>query len=168
VRYGLLAAIALSLIAAVPASARPTGIAAHAVSSCSPHRVNVRFQDGSVHTVTHVLPGPRLRTVTSTTRDLYIVARIRASWSRVTGGAGHRLTLTADGPGGEQWTWQFQLHAAHPLADPTNYVVCLHPKAGGHPFVRRMKQAHGSWKFTLRLVSGRLKGSIGATSLRSR
>jgi hypothetical protein len=167
VRYALLAAVVLSLVAAAPASARATRIAVRTVSSCAPHRVNVRFQDGSVHRVTHVLPGPRLRTVTSATRDLYIVARIHASWARVTGGAGHRLTLTADGPGGEQWTWQFQLRAAHPLADPTDYVVCLHPKAGGHPFVRRMKQAHGTWKFTTSLVSGRLKGSTGATSLRS-
>jgi hypothetical protein len=161
-------AAGLSIAAAAPASAGTVRISVKAVSSCTPKRVNVTFQDGTVHRVTHVTPGPRLTAVTGKTKDLYIVARIHASWSKVTGGAGHMLRLTADGPATEQWTWRFRLRSAHPLADPTNYVVCLHPLTASGSFVKRMHQAHGAWRFTTTLTTGRYTGSHGATTVQSR
>ncbi len=164
---GLALAAALALGAAVPASAATVRVSVKAVASCTPKRVNVRFADGSVHRVTHVVPGRRIQVVQASTKNLFVLVRVHASWARVTGGAGHRLRLTADGPASEQWTWRFRLHAANPLADPTDYVVCLHPLVGTRSFVTRMQQAHGSWVFTAALTTGRYAPSKGATTVTS-
>jgi hypothetical protein len=109
--------------------------------------------------VQHVEPGPPIARVTAQTRNLFLVLRLRASWGQVKRGAGSTFQITAEGPRGERWRWQFRVSSPNPEDDPSNYVVCFRPKASSGSVVPHLRRNPGRWTFRAVVVKGRLVGS---------
>jgi hypothetical protein len=166
VRRLVLLALALVLLAAVPADAKRVGMNVRGVAFCATKVVNVRLTDGSIVTRRHVVPGRQIKTVVKATKDLLLSVRLNASWSTVQ--RGQTIRVIADGPGGEQWQWKFQTRDKTPLRDPTNYQACLKLKTKSGKFLKRMQQAPGQWTFTARVTAGSLVSTTGNVTIRSR
>jgi len=170
-RRGALAATAAVAVASV-AAALPTPLGAAptlrigVVSSCVPRLVYVRLVDGTVRQVTHGAPGQSIATVNKTTPDMFLLVDIGASWAAVTGGGGQAMQVDAAGPRGEAWRFRFHVRNGNPLADPTSYRVCVALTSGGLPFLTRLRQSPGSWRFAVRITGGSLQGARGAARLR--
>jgi hypothetical protein len=161
-RQRVLAALPLALAVlacAAPAGARSVPMRVDATTSCAPKSVFVRLADGSVRRVQHVQPGPPISRVTARTRRLFIVVHLDASWGEVKRGAGTTFQVTAEGPRGERWRWQFRVQSPNPEQDSSNYVVCFRPLAGTGSFVPHMRRNPGRWTFRTLVVKGRLVGS---------
>ncbi len=159
-------AAAAALLMLVPvAEARRVGIAVKGVAFCTERSVRVQLSDGSIVTRTHVTPGREIKTVTPETKDLLLHVRINASWPTVQRGAGQRLRIRADGPGGEQWEWRFRLRNAKPLADDTPYQVCLKLKTRSGRLVTKMKALPGEWRLSARITGGSLVTSQGGVTI---
>ena len=142
----LLAVLPLALLAlavAAPAQARVVGMRVEATRTCQPKLVYVRFSDGDVRRVQHVEPGPSITRVGRKMRNLFLVLRLDASWGEVKRGAGSTFQITAEGPRGERWRWQFKVSSPNPEQDPSNYIVCFRPKFGERSVVPHAAQEPG-------------------------
>ena len=158
----LLALVSLALLAlavAAPAQARVVGMRVEATRTCQPKLVYVRFSDGDVRRVQHVEPGPSITRVGPRMRNLFLVLRLDASWGDVKRGAGSTFQITAEGPRGEKWRWQFKVSSPNPEQDPSNYLVCFRPKVGQRSVVATLRKNPGRWTFRAVVVKGRLVGS---------
>jgi len=170
-RRGALAATAAVAVAGVaaalpaPLGAAPT-LRVGVVSSCTPRLVYVRLSDGSVRQVTHGVPGRAIATVGRRTPDMFLLVSIGTSWATVTGGGGQAMEVNAAGPRGETWQFRFHVRNGNPLADPTGYQVCVALTSDGLPFLSRLRQSPGSWRFGVRVTGGSLRGARGAARLR--
>ena len=160
-----LGAIAVAVAGGAIANASAVTVAVRASATCATQRVPVRLVDGSVVVVRHARPGRTIRQVSGSTRNLFLVVRLHAPWRTVQAGAGTTTVVDAAGPNGEAWRWTFHLRNAHPLADPTDYVVCLRPKTASGSFAAHMHGAPGAWTFTVSVTAGRLSGSTGQLAL---
>ena len=130
-----------------------------ATASCAPKSVFVRFDDGQVRRVQHVQPGPTITKVTARTKNLFLVLHVDRTWAQVKGGDGTTFKVTAEGPRGEKWRWQFRVQSPNPEDDPSNYMVCFRPMAGKTSVLRPMRANKGSWLFSVQVVKGRYVGS---------
>jgi hypothetical protein len=155
----LLALALLALVVAAPAQARVVGMRVEATRTCAPKLVYVRFADGDVRRVQHVEPGPSITRVTRKQRNLFLVLRLDASWGEVKRGNGTTFQITAEGPRGEKWRWQFKVASPNPEQDPSNYLVCFRPKVGNGSVVPTLRKNPGRWTFRAVVVKGRLVGS---------
>jgi hypothetical protein len=156
----------LSAPGVVPdADAAPVALRVRMTATCPQIRPLVRLADGSTARVAHADPGPTLRRVTSATRNLFVVMRVAAPWGAVKRAPGHVVQVTAGGPRGEQWRWRYAIAARNPERDTSNYVVCLRPLTTRGSFASHLKTRPGRWTFTVQLVTGRFKGSRGASAL---
>jgi hypothetical protein len=170
-RRGALAATAAVAVtgAAValpaPLGAAPT-VRVSAVSSCTPRLVYVRLADGSVRQVTHGIPGGAIASIGRSTADMFLLANIGASWAAVTGGGGQAMEVDAAGPRGETWRFRFHVRNGNPLADPTSYQVCIALTSDGLPFLSRLRQSPGAWRFAVKVTGGSLHGARGAVRVR--
>jgi hypothetical protein len=154
-----LALAAMALVAAAPAEARAVPMRVDAAATCAPKSVFVRFADGEVRRVQHFDPGPPIKRITARSRNLFLVLRLRASWGEVKRGAGTTFQITAEGPRGERWRWQFRVASPNPEDDSSNYIVCFRPKASGGSVVPHLRRNPGRWTFRAVVVKGRLVGS---------
>jgi hypothetical protein len=155
----LLALCVAALATSAPAHARAVPMRVDATASCTPKSVFVRFDDGQVRRVQHVQPGATIRKVTSRTRNLFLVLHVDRTWAQVKGGNGTTFKVTAEGPRGERWRWQFRVQSRNPEDDSSNYMVCFRPMAGETSFLRVMRGNKGSWLFSAQVVKGRYVGS---------
>ena len=158
----LLAVLPLALLAlavAAPAQARVVGMRVEATRTCTPKLVYVRFADGDVRRVQHVEPGPSISRVGRKMRNLFLVLRLDASWGEVKRGNGSTFQVTAEGPRGEKWRWQFKVSSPNPEQDPSNYIVCFRPKVGERSVVGTLRKNPGRWTFRTVVAKGRLVGS---------
>jgi hypothetical protein len=161
--------VAVVLFAVVPvAEARRVGIAVKGVAFCAERTVRVQLTNGSIATRTHADPGRQIRSVAPATQDLVVHVRINASWPTVQRGAGQRLRVRADGPGGERWEWRFRLRNPLPLDDRTPYEACLKIKTRSGRFVTKMKANPGPWRLSARITGGSLVTSQGAVTIDAR
>jgi hypothetical protein len=170
-RRGALAAVAAVAVAGTAAALpAPLGAApalrVRVVSSCTPRLVYVRLNDGSVRQVTHGTPGRVINAVGRSTPDMFLLVAIGASWATVTGGGGQAMEVDAAGPRGETWRFRFHVRNGNPLADPTAYRVCVALTSDGLPFLSRLRQSPGAWRFGVRVTGGSLRGARGAVPLR--
>jgi len=161
-----LLAVAILLVAVVPADAKRVGMSMRGVAFCASKPVNVKLTNGQVVRRKHVVPGRTVQTVVKASKDLLLYLRMKASWPTVQ--RGQTLRIQADGPNHEQWIWRLRIHNARPLADPTNYQACLRLKTRAGNFLHRMQAAKGGWTFTARVTKGSLVKSAGHVTIRSR
>jgi hypothetical protein len=150
------------------ADARSVGMRAWGVASCTPKRVNVKLDNGTVAAVTHATPGRKITTVSAGTRRLFIVVRLNASWATVQKTPGQTITVTATGPNGQAWTFAFKTRSARPLADPTRYLACLQPRVSTGTFVQRLRADKGPWSFAVAVTKGSLSSSGRTFTLTAR
>ncbi len=162
---GTLLAVGASLLTGGVADAGGVAAGLRATATCPTRSVPVRLVGGGVATVRHARPGRTITTITGSTSNLFLVVRLHAAWRAVQGGAGSTVELTAAGPDGEAWLWSFRLRSAQPLADPTDYTVCLHPTVGRASFVSHLHGATGAWTFTASVTTGRVAGTTAQLSL---
>ena len=165
----LASAAVIALTCAATAPAGKVAAQVRVTTTCAQRLVYAGFANGAVRQVRHHDPGATVRTFTDRAPGLFVVLRIGQPWPKVRTARGTHFQLVASGPRGEKWRWVYVARSSDPEQDSSDYVACLRPNLkGGRSFLARARQNPGSWRFTVTVLDGPLKGATSGGSVQVR